>query len=98
METLKLLDEATANANGESFEWTGTGEGTLHIFGTFDTCTVTIQGSLDGGETWTAPAASAYTAATITSFNMGRGLVRAVLSSVGASTSVSCYLSAPDRA
>ena len=93
---LQLLSAATANANGKTFEWKGCGPGTLHIYGTFDTCTVAIEGSTDGGDTWTAYSTS-YTSAGIVAFEAGNILVRAVLSSVGASTSVSVDLVPQER-
>jgi hypothetical protein len=84
----KLLEKATSNTTGEAFEWAGIGPGTLHVYGTFDTCNVAIQGSTDNGVTWT-PYSTSYTAATITSLEAGNILIRAVLTSVGASTSIS---------
>jgi len=47
--TITLISAVTANSNGEAYEWAGQGLGSLQVFGTFDTCTVTMQGSLDGG-------------------------------------------------
>ncbi len=91
-----LLEDATANANGEALKWTGTGIGTLHVFGTWDTATITIEGSLDG-ITWTPLVAASYTADTITTFEAGISYVRGVLSSVGGSTSVSAYLAQSER-
>jgi hypothetical protein len=92
----QLLSAVTANTTGEKIEWSGVGPGTLHIYGTFDTCNVAIQGSTDGGTTWTAYSTS-YTAATITSFEAGNILVRAVVTSVGGSTSVSADLVEQER-
>jgi hypothetical protein len=93
---LQLLDANTENVNGEEFEWTGVGVGSLHVYGTFDTCTVTVQVSTDGGVTWTNYA-TAYSAAAHVAFSAGNVLVRAVLASVGGSTSVSCDLVPAER-
>lgn len=86
---LKLLEAETADGNGDGVIYPGRGLSTLHIYGTFDGCTIAIEGSTDGGTTWTAFVTS-YTAAVITNFEEGRILVRAVVSSAGASTSISC--------
>jgi hypothetical protein len=93
---LKLLENATANATGDWFEWSGVGVGTLAMYGTFNTCSITVQISTDGGVT-AIDYASAYTAAAHAQFEEGNILVRAVLSSVGASTDVSCDLVAAER-
>jgi hypothetical protein len=93
---LVLASAVTANSSGEAKEWTGTEIGTLHVYGTFDTCTVAIDGSTDGGVTWTAYSTT-YTAATITSFEAGNILIRATISSVGASTSVNVDIVPQDR-
>lgn len=92
-----LLDGETGNTTGKAVSWSGIGPGTLQIAGTFDTATVTIEGSLDDGATWASPTGGVFTAAVMTSFEMGIGLVRAVLSLVGASTSLSVYLSPQER-
>jgi hypothetical protein len=88
---LTLLDGVTANSTGEAVEWTGKGPGSLQVSGTWDGATVTIQGSLDGGVTWVTVAGGVFTADAILSFEMGNGLVHAVVSSVG-TTSLSAYL------
>ena len=90
--TITLISAVTANSNGEAYEWAGQGLGSLQVFGTFDTCTVTMQGSLDGGVTWTAITSQAFTAASFAPFGAANCLVRAVVSSVGASSSVSAIL------
>ena len=92
-----LLNAATANANGAPFEWNGIGKGSLQVVGTWDTATVTIQTSFDGGTTWTSPSGAVFTADVVTTFESGVCLVRAVLSSVGASTSLSAYLTPQER-
>jgi hypothetical protein len=94
---LVLLDEATADGGGKELAWSGQGVGSLQISGTWDGATVTIEGSIDGGKTWIAPAASAYTSNVMTTFEAGNILVRAVVSSAG-TTSLSCFLQQRDRA
>lgn len=93
---LQLLDKVTANTTGEWFEWTGTGVGTQNVYGTPDTCSIQIQGSTDGGVT-AVDIGSAIAAAAISTFEHGNILVRAVISSVGASTSMSVDLVPPER-
>jgi len=93
--TLVLLDEVSADGNGEGKKWAGTGEGTLHIFGTWDGATVTIQGSSDNVN-YDTPAAAVYTADVIIPFSMGKGWVRAVVSSAG-TTSLTARLLPPER-
>jgi len=94
--TLVLLDEVAADGNGEGKKWTGTGPGTLHIFGTWDGATVTIEGSSDNVN-FDTPTAAAYTADAIVPFEMGRGWVRAVVSSAG-TTVLTARLTPPERA
>jgi hypothetical protein len=86
-----LLNEVSTNSTGEAFQWRGTGPGSLQVSGTWDGATVTIQGSLDGGDTWVTVAGGVFTADAILGFEMGNGLVHAVVSSVG-TTSLSAYL------
>jgi len=93
---LQLLENATANVTGEWFEWDGVGSGTQAAYGTFDTCSIQIQISTDGGVT-AVNLGSAITAAAVAAFLQGNILVRAVLSSVGASTSVSVDIVGPER-
>lgn len=89
---MTLLDSVTSNVSGPARFWAGVGKGSLHVFGTWDTATVTIQGSLDGGVTWTAISGLALTDDSFVTFEMGLAHVRAVSSSVGASTSLSAYV------
>ncbi len=91
----KLLENATANGDGEVIKYAGVGVSTLHIYGTFDSATVTISGSTDGGETWTAYATT-YTAAIITTFEAGTILVKAALSGCG-TESISVDIATQDR-
>ena len=93
---LQLLDKATANATGKWFEWSGVNVGTQNTYGTPDTCSIQLQGSTDGGKTAVA-IGSAITAAGWTTFQAGNVLVRAVISSVGGSTSMSLDLVEAER-
>jgi hypothetical protein len=93
---LILLENANADADYAPVEWTGGGMGTLQVSGTFDDATVTIKGSLDGGETWLTPIGAIYKSAEIVPFRAGAMLVRAVVSGKGASTDLNCYLQPPD--
>jgi hypothetical protein len=79
---LQLLNAVTTNVTGSAFKWTGTGVGTLHVYGTFDTATVSIQGSTDGGENWTTYTTT-YSAAAIASFEAGSILVRGLVTGAG---------------
>jgi len=47
-----LLNAHSTDTPGQPAEWNG-GQGTLHIFGTWDGATVTMEGSLDG-DNWDA--------------------------------------------
>ena len=92
-----LLNGATADSNYPEVEWSGTGEGSLQIGGTFDGATVTIEGKTDDLVGWKAPAGMAYTAAALVPFAAGKELVRAVVSGKGASTNLSAILQEPER-
>jgi len=92
---LKLLEAATADGDGKWVKYSGVGVSTLHIYGTFDSATVTISGSTNGGKTWTAYATT-YTAATITSFEAGTLLIKASLSG-GGTESISVDIVTQDR-
>ncbi len=97
--TLTLLDEETGNITGEWIKWAGTGSGTLQIDGTWDGATITIQGKIKGSASGASPANSVFTelSTLILPFDMGIGLVRAIVTDVGGSTSLSVYLSPPER-
>ena len=51
MSFTKVLDGQTANGNSSSYDW-NKGEGQIVVSGTFDTSTVKLQMSPDGGTTW----------------------------------------------
>lgn len=94
---MTLLDSVSSDMNGPARFWDGIGPGSLHVFGTWDGATVTIQGSLDGGVTWTALSSLTLTANTFISFEMGLAHIRAVVSSAGASTELSAYVAPQER-
>lgn len=93
-ETVTLLDEATANANGDSTVWplrTPYGCGNIVVYGTWDTATVTLQHSLDNGASWRdfkddTGASVTWTADAEKVLCIDQRLIRLVVSSVGAST------------
>jgi hypothetical protein len=74
----KLTWTFSADATGEAKEWAGIDNGTIHVYGTFGSGTISLEGSTDGGTTWTAYSTT-YTAATITTFEAGNILIRAKL-------------------
>ena len=65
---------------------------TVIVFGTFDGCTVKLQASADNSTFVDIPSAS-WTSATVVNLEMHVPFIRANLSSAGASTSVSLYIS-----
>lgn len=87
----RLLQDA--NSDSEIIDWNGSNYGSLQIFGTWDGCIVTIKGSLDDGENFTACQGAVLTSDVITSFLMAPGKVKAFLTNVGVSTSLTCELS-----
>lgn len=89
-----LLKAATANGSGtvlpinrRSTETNG--NSTLYVFGTFNSATVTVQASIDNS-TWLD--VGAYTVATLVNTTIKAKYFRAVVSSAGASTSVSAHI------
>lgn len=94
-EVKSLLAAATANASGGWVSWNG-GAGTFTTWGTYDTSTVKLEFSPDGGTTvieWDSSNTTVTAAAHYGIAILPQGLYRATLSSVGASTSVSAQLS-----
>lgn len=87
--TYPLLTAATADGNGDVYEWPG-GVGTLHSYGTFGSGTVTLQASFDQGTTFDAADTTnlAFTADGMANFDLPRCQIRANLAgSSGASVS-----------
>ena len=67
---------------------------TITIAGTWDTATVTLSASPDGGTTWVALTGGAFTADTLSNFTLARGYsLKGVVSSVGAGTILSMWVS-----
>lgn len=78
----QLFEAQSANGESTARDWSG-GAGTLAGSGTFDSGTLTLQMSPDGGTTWLATSAT-LTAAGIAAFTLPPCKVR--LSLGGAST------------
>lgn len=92
MAVIKLLENQDANANGTTFNVTG-GRYILQAFGTFDTCSMTVEVSHDGTDWNTYTAVSAITAAKTVDLDLPKGVfIRGVMASVGASTEASLFL------
>ena len=93
MSFTKVLDGQTANGNSSSYDW-NKGEGQVVVSGTFDTSTVKLQMSPDGGTTWVDVGSdSTFTAAGAAGFALNSCKVRVNVSSVGASTDVDAWIS-----
>ena len=93
MSFTKVLNAVSANSNSSTYNF-NKGEGQIVVAGTWDTATVKLQMSPDGGTTWVdVGSASTYTADGISSFALNSCKVRVNVSSVGSSTSVSAWLS-----
>lgn len=90
----KVMNAVTSNSNSTVYNFNG-GEGQVVVSGTFDTSTVTLQMSPDGGTTWVAVGASStFTAAGAAGFSVHPCKLRINVASVDSSTSVSGWLSA----
>lgn len=77
--TSQLADSVTAQGDARTFS--------AYAWGTFDTATVEIQSSPDGGTTWFTEAS--FTAKGKSNFTVGAGVdIRGETTGVGASTSV----------
>lgn len=90
----KVFTTASGNASTTAVNWGG-GVGQFIATGTFDTCTVKMQMSPDDGTTWIDVGSdTTLTAEGIANFELGPCDIRANLSSVGGSTSVSAWMTA----
>ena len=96
---MKLLDGVTTNSSGEAVTFTpdlynGYGKGCVYAYGTFDTCTITLEFTPDSGTTWVAVGTdTTFTSAGYSNFEInGTTQIRGTVSSVGASTDVSLIL------
>jgi len=91
----KLFTDQTANANGTTLNWPGGSKAATFVgYGTWDTATLTLEMSPDGGTTWIPVTGMSLTAdGHLDIPPLGSGVkIRAVLASVGASTSVSARI------
>ena len=92
MAVIKLLEDQTANANGTTYNVVG-GRYILQAFGTFDTCSMTVEISHDGTDWTTYGTVTAITAAKTVDLDLPKNVfIRGVMASVGASTSASLFL------
>jgi hypothetical protein len=92
MAVIKLFEDQDANANGDTFNFVG-GKCMLLAFGTFDTCSMTVQVSHNGTEWINYSTVTAITAAKAVDLELPAGIfIRGVMASVGASTSASLVL------
>ena len=92
MAVIKLFEDQDANANGETFNFTG-GKCILLAFGTFNTCSMTVQVSHDGSTWIDYSTVTAITADKAVDLELPKGIfIRGVMASVGASTSASLVL------
>jgi|TARA_Y100000034_G_scaffold132026_1_gene194060 hypothetical protein len=92
---IELFAAQTANADSSSFEWPGGAKAATFVgYGTWDTSTLKLQMSPDGGTTWIDVTGVSLTADGHKDIPpLGSGvLVRANLASVDASTSVSARI------
>lgn len=93
-----LLDAADSNGNSSAIDfkstiYNGYGKGAVVAFGTWDTATITLQFSPDGTNWYAVGTDTTFTANGWSNFEInGDVQIRANLSSVGGSTSVSIGL------
>jgi len=93
---MNLLKNQTTNTDGsqESFLWNkGSGANTrrqtIICEGTFDGCTITVEGSIDGGEWVSCGSDSEFTSAGIVTIELSNHFsVRGTLTSAGGSTDI----------
>lgn len=85
-----LFSTQTTNGTSDAIELTE-GKGAIAVSGTFDSCSIAIEMSIDGGSTYITT--DTITSSAVRVFNfIKRGKVRAVLSSAGGSTSITVKL------
>ncbi len=85
-----LFTAQTANAASSVVEWSG-GPGVFIVTGTFDTASIVLELSADGTN-YTSGTSGTLTAEGAVSFSVGPCLLKATLSSVGASTSINAHI------
>tara|TARA_Y100000004_G_scaffold196525_1_gene266784 strand:- start:2209 stop:2517 length:309 start_codon:yes stop_codon:yes gene_type:complete len=89
----KVLNAVSTNSNSSTYDF-NKGEGQIVAAGTWDSATVKLQMSPDGGTTWVdVGSASTFTEDGTASFALNPCKVRVNVSSVGSSTSVSAWIS-----
>ena len=91
---LQLMNAVTSNSDsstGPVFD--GSKDKVVVIAGTWDTATVTLKASPDGGTTWVDIEDGAFTADVIKRIVLCSGMsIKGTVSSVGASTSLSMWI------
>lgn len=90
--TTKLYTAQTGNDTLAAVPVTGFVQNTLYAFGTFDTATIALEASPDGGTTWLAVTDASFTEAGMIRLDFAATHIRAVVSSVGGSTSLSFWI------
>tara|TARA_R100001086_G_scaffold248981_2_gene187264 strand:+ start:61 stop:369 length:309 start_codon:yes stop_codon:yes gene_type:complete len=89
----KVLTNVSTDSSSSTYNW-DVGEGQFVVSGTFDSATVKLQMSPDSGTTWIdVGTASTFTVDGAASFSLNSCKVRANVSSAGASTDVSAWIS-----
>ena len=90
----QLLDNATTDGDGAVIDWNGNGTpGTLQLSGLFAGATVTIKGSIDGGNNFLSPSNGSFKSELITCFEMAPGKVKATISGATGATNISADVS-----
>lgn len=93
----------TADHTGTGVSLPGATERTVQAFGTWGGATLSIEGSMDGGTTWSILKNRAGTAVSLTADGVldvysNALLIRARLTTVGVGADVDCYLLSRKRA
>ena len=89
---VQVATAVTSNSQTSTLNWPG-GTGQMVIGGTFDTATVKLQVSPDGGSTWIDVGGDAsVTAAAVVNFTLNSCEIRLDISSVDSSTSINGWL------
>jgi len=93
----------TANHTGTAVSLPGATERTFQAYGTWGAATLSIEGSMDGGTTYSILKNRAGTAASLTADGVldvysNALLIRARLTAVGVGADVDCYLLSRKRA
>ena len=91
-----LFNARTTDGNSDPYEIPARKVGasrifTVHVFGTFNGATVTLEVSYDGSTYIAIPSAS-WTSASVQNLDIRTRYIRAVIASAGGSTSLSVWL------